>query len=150
MATDWECVGIAQAGGAFVVGAAVYLFEFRSQIADRRAQYIFVGGAFGFGGSLGGGVAPSPGDIVYNRHPELWASISCERSFLADDLHGAYGALSTLGISAAYGYSLTGISAGLIDPLFRDQNVSGWGTGLGVAGVMMPGLWLRFGEQAYF
>lgn len=149
-ATDWECVGVAQVGGAVVIAAGVYCFEFRSRAADVRGQYLFVGGGLGLGGSLGGGAAPGPGDFVSNHVPDLWTALECRQPFSADDLHLAYAALSTLGAAGAYGYFVTRITAGWANPLFAEQDVSGWGTGVGVVGAMMPGIWLRIGLTAYY
>lgn len=148
---DWSCVGVAQVGGGFGVAAGIYCFEFRSLSANFRGTYLFVGGGLGVGGSLGGGVAPSPGDFVnHDQVPDLWTPLVCRRPFSGDDLDKAYAALTTLGVGAAYGYAVTSISAGWVDPLFTDQNVSGWGTGVGVAGAMMPGVWIRIGMSDYY
>ncbi len=59
-----------------------------------------------------------------------------------DDLDLAYAALSALGAGAAYGYTLMGVSAGLVDPLFESVEVSGWGTGVGVSGSILVGVCL--------
>jgi hypothetical protein len=50
-ATDWEVQGVAQAGYVDIVGAGVYMFVFRSKLANCRAPYVFAGGALGLGGS---------------------------------------------------------------------------------------------------
>jgi len=146
---DWQAVGIAQAGGVYVVGGGIYCFEFRSLSGNFRGQYLFIGGALGFGGSLGGGSGPSPGDFISNTYPDLWSPIKCKRPFSGDDLNWAYAALSTLGAAGAYGYALTGISAGLVDPLFDSQEVSGWGTGVGLIGAILIGVWKQFGSSDY-
>jgi hypothetical protein len=149
-AADWQCVGVAQVGGAVVLAAGLFCFEFRSEAANFRGQYLFVGGGIGAGGSLGGGTAPSPGDFISDTPPDLWTSLQCEREFSADDLHLAYAALSNLGAAGAYGYTLMGISAGLTDPLFTDQNVSGWGTGVGISGSILVGVWTRIGGTDFY
>jgi hypothetical protein len=143
---DWQACGIAQIGAVAGIGAATYFFQFRSQKADFSGAYLFVGGALGLGGDMGGGAGPSPADVATNTRPDLWTSLKCVRAFSADDLNWAYGALSTLAAGVAYGYALTGISGGLVDPLFTDQEVSGWGTGVGVIGAILAGVWKRLGD----
>ena len=51
--------------------------------------------------------------------------------------------MSSAGVSAAYGYSLVYIGAGLIDSLFKNQYVGGWGIGVGVTIAAMRGVWVR-------
>ena len=148
-ASDWEAVGVAQAGGVYGVGAGLYYFGFQSQMANCQAQFVFAGGALGVGGSLGGGAGPSPWDVITNTPQSMWTRIKCKRPFSASDLNWSYGALSTLGISGAYGYYLLGIAAGLTDSLFEDQDVSGWGTGLGAIGAIMVGTWKMVGSTSY-
>lgn len=60
-AADWQCVGIAQVGGAVGLAGEISCFEFRSETADFRGKYLLIGGGLGLGGNLGGGVAPSQG-----------------------------------------------------------------------------------------
>ncbi|RWP39326.1 hypothetical protein [Mesorhizobium sp.] len=61
VSNDWQCVGVAQVAGADILGAGLYLFEFRSSAANFRGKYVFAGGGLGAGGSLGGGAGgPSP------------------------------------------------------------------------------------------
>jgi hypothetical protein len=148
-ASDWEAVGVAQAGGVYVAGAGVYFFGFRSRMANCQAQFVFAGGALGLGGSLGGGSGPSPWDVINNTPPNMWTRIKSKRPFSADDLDWSYGALSTLGAAGAYGYFLLGIAAGLTDTLFEDQDVSGWGTGVGIIGAVMIGTWKKVGASSY-
>ncbi len=148
--SDWECVGVAQVGGAAILAAGLYCFEFRSQGANYRGKLLFVGGGLGAGGSLGGGVAPSPADFASHQYPNLWTPLNCRRPFSADELHLAYAALATIGAAAAYGYAITRITAGWVTPLFTDQDVSGWGTGLGVTAAMMPGIWREIGHSEYY
>lgn len=149
-ARDWEVQGVAQVGGVDVVGAGLFMFEFRSKHANFRGPYVFGGGALGLGGSLGGGSGPSPADVATNTQPNAWTAIKCTRDFSAEDLNWAYAALSVLGAGAAYGYSLLGISAGLTDELFRDIDVSGWGTGVGAVGAIMVGVWKQMGGGNYY
>lgn len=42
------------------------------------------------------------------------------------------------------------ITAGWMDPLFTSQDVSGWGTGVGIAGVMLIGVWKLIEENPYY
>lgn len=77
----------------------------------------------------------------------MWTRIKCKRPFSAHDLNWSYGALSTLGAAGAYGYYLLGIAAGLTDTLFEDQDVSGWGTGVGAIGAIMVGTWKMVGSS---
>ena len=149
-ATDWQACGVATVGGVRIVGAGIWLFEFRSRIADFRGSYILSAGSLGLGGSLGGGAGPSPVDVISNSKPDLWTSLKCARAFSADDLNWAYGALSCLSVSAAYGYSLMGISAGLLDSLFDSQDVSGWGTGVGATANISVGAWKRLDGKSYY
>jgi hypothetical protein len=68
-ASDWEVQGVAQVGAALGLGAAGYLFEFRSQNANCRASFLFLGVGVGVGGDMGGGSGPSLSDIVVTTHP---------------------------------------------------------------------------------
>lgn len=149
-ADDWEVCSVAQVGAAGGLAAGLYLYRFRSKKADFLGDYLFVGGGGGAGGSMGGGSGPSPVDVARNRLPNLWTSITCHREFSGDDLNWAYASLSTLAAAGAYGYALTAIRAGAIDTLFKGVNVSGWGTGVGVIGATMVGVWKRIGSYGYF
>ena len=149
-ANDWQCCGVAQVGAAAGPAAGIYCFEYRSKNADFRGVYLFLGGGGGLGGSLGGAVAPSPGDVINNRLPDLWSSLRCTRPFSSDDLHLSYAAMSSAGVSACYGYSLVGISAGLITELFKSQEVSGWGIGVGASASILIGSWIRIGSGGYY
>jgi hypothetical protein len=95
-------------------------------------------------------MSPSPADFATNSMPDIWTSLQCQRPFSANDLDKAYAALSTVGAAAALGYSITRITGGWADPLFTDQDVSGWGTGVGASGAMMPGAWLMIGSTDYY
>lgn len=149
-AADWQAVGIAQVGGAVGIAGGIACFDFRSKSADFRGTYLFVGGGIGLGGSLGGGVAPSPGDFIHNTPPDVWSALDVQRPFSGKDLDFAYASISSLGVGAAYGYTLMSITAGWADPLFTAQNVSGWGTGVGIAGAMLIGVWKLIGENTYY
>ncbi len=150
IANDWQAVGIAQAGGARFVGAGIYCFEFRSLSANFRGKYLFVGAGVGLGGSLGGGAGPSPIDFISNNVPDMWTPLACIRPFSGDDLNIKYAVLSTLGAAGSYGYYLTEITAGWSDQLFRSENVSGWGTGVGGIGAMLVGIWKHIGSTGYY
>ncbi|WP_156387400.1 hypothetical protein [Devosia sp. Root105] len=150
MAADWQCVGVAQVGAAVIVAGGIYCFEFRSSSANVRAKFLFIGGGLGAGGSLGGGMSPSPLDFATNTIPDIWTSLECRRPFSANELDKAYAALTTLGAAFALGYSLMSITGGWVDPLFTAQNVSGWGTGVGAGGAMMPGIWLMLDSTDYY
>lgn len=149
-ANDWQCCGVAQVGAAAGAAGGIYCFEYRSLSADFRGVYLFIGAGGGAGGSLGGAVAPSPGDVINNRLPDLWTSLKCKRPFSSDDLNLSYAALSTAGVGAAYGYSLCGISAGLIKVLFSSQDVSGFGIGVGANAAILIGSWIRIGSGKYY
>jgi hypothetical protein len=145
--SDWEVTSIAQVGGVVGIGAGIYCFDFKSKEANNHSTFILVGGALGFGGSMGGGVTPSPSDFISNNGTiDLYSRIKCSRPFSSDDLDKSYAALSVLGFNAAYGYSLMGISSGLFPENFKDVDVSGWGTGVGSVGAIMIGVWKRLGS----
>jgi hypothetical protein len=151
MGSDWQCVGVVSMGGAVGLGGQLCFYEFRSQAANCRATFIFVGAGIGLGGDLGGAVAPDPSSVIHNQQPDLWAALKCERPFSANDLNWSYAAMSGINVEATYGYSLCGISAGLVDPLFTDQNVSGWNVGVGATASIMVGVWKRLGtSSAYY
>ena len=95
-------------------------------------------------------VAPSPSDFYHNTNPDLWTSLKCTRRFSADDLDWAYGALSSITVSGAYGYNVSGIAAGLVDTLFEDQNVSGWNVGVGASAVIAMGIWKMLSSSKYW
>ena len=61
--------------------------------------------------------------------------------FSANDLDVTSGRITSGGVSAAYGYSLTCISAGAFPTLFASQDVSGWGIGLAAGISSMVGVW---------
>lgn len=150
-ASDWECVGVATAGGAVGAGAAITMFQFRSKSADFLGEYIFVAGGIGAGGSLNSAVAPSPTDL-YNKGQNMnyWSKISSSRAFSSDDLSNCMGVMSSAGVSAAYGYSLVYITAGVFDVLFKGQSIGGWGIGVGISASVMRGYFIRLSTKSYY
>ncbi|MGD0186230.1 MAG: hypothetical protein ABSC25_13400 [Roseiarcus sp.] len=146
--SDWRACGVASIGGAVVVGAQVIFFEFRSRAANCRATFLLIGGGLGIGGDLGGATAPDPSSIVHNQNPDLWTNLKCDKPFSANDLDLAYAAMSGITVSGAYGYSLQGVSAGLVTSLFTDQDVSGWCVGVGASATMMVGVWKQLGTSS--
>ena len=149
-AADWEACGVAQVGVVVGVGAGLYLFEFRSKSANARAIYSFLSVGIGLGGSLGGGTAPSPSDVVTNSQSSPFSALRCRRPFSCEDLNHSFAEMKTLGIGGGYGYSATLISAGYFDRLFYEQDVSGWGTGVGITGAKLEGVWTGWRLNDYY
>lgn len=148
-ANDWQACGIAQAGFVAGVGAGCYVFQFRSKNADCIGDFLFIAGGGGLGGSLGGGSGPSPADVIRNRSSNLWTALTCKRPFSAENLNLSYAEMLVVGASVAYGYSYMEITAGLLTPLFKEQDVSGWGTGVGAVGAVLFGAWKMIGNSRY-
>jgi len=150
-ARDWECVAVATVGGAVTVGASATMFQFRSKSADFLGEYLFAAGGIGLGGSLGSAVAPSPTDL-YNggKGMNYWSKLDVTRPFSSEELHNCMGFMTTLGVSAAYGYSMVYITAGLFDKLFNSQYIGGWGIGVGASGFAMRGFWIRLSTKGYY
>ena len=147
--TDWECCGIANAGGGIVAGGGVYLFEFRSRRANYRAVYTFIGAGASLGAGFGGTAAPSPAQLARPNQPaNLWSTVSGynNRSFSARDLNNTTGWIASAGVSPTYGYALTTISAGAWNRVFQDQDVSGWGVGVGAGIAILMGIWQIMGD----
>jgi hypothetical protein len=151
-ANDWQVCGVITLGGAVILGAVIYLFEFRSQAANFRGTFLFLGAGLGGGGDLNGATMPSPSDIAHNTNPDLWTNVNCAIPFSADDLNVCYGATGAGTVAFIGGYSVMGITAGLIPNLFDSQDVSGWGTGVGASVIFTVGLWQRMGgsETTYY
>jgi len=145
VANDWEACSIASAGGAAGMGVAAYFFEFRSQKANCRAYFVFVGAAIGEGGGLSfsGG---SPDELLHNTDANAWSTLDCGY-FSLSQLDLAVGQVFSGGGSLGYGYSATGISAGLWPVLFARQNVSGWGSGFGLSATGTTGFWKQVGDS---
>lgn len=154
-ATDWECVGVATVGAAGGVAAAIQCFEFRSAEAKFRGAYLFTGVGVGLGGNLGGGIMPSPADIVTNTKPDLWTPLRCVQAFSADDLDMAPGTYATISAGLALSYSLTSITAKTIVNgnavlIFGPTDVSGWSVGSGLNATAQVGMWTRVGGGKYY
>ncbi|MEP7076690.1 MAG: hypothetical protein ABI878_12865 [Acidobacteriota bacterium] len=82
--------------------------------------------------------------------PDLWSDLACSRPFSLQDLNHSYGAVETAGAAGALGYYLTRISAGWATKLFDRQSTSGWGTGVGLIGAVLAGMWNAGGIGAYY
>jgi hypothetical protein len=145
-ANDWEIAIVCQAGGAEKVGGGVFFADVRSQKAMTRSAFLFLGGGFGFGGSIGGAGAPSPGDVLRNHRPDMYTKIPCKVRFSVDDLDCSSGRITSLGAAGAYGYTKMFISAGTFPNLFSSVDVSGWGTGVGISGSVFVGMWKQLGD----
>jgi hypothetical protein len=145
-ANDWEIAIICQMGAAGGGAAGLFFADVRSKKAQTRAPFIFIGGGLGFGGSMGGGGGPSPADVVRNHVPDMYTSIPSKVRFSVDNLDCASGKIISLGAAGAYGYSYVSISAGMLPPLFESVNCSGWGTGVGISGSMIVGIWKQLGD----
>jgi hypothetical protein len=149
-ATDWEACGVAQAGGAVGVAVGTSVWQFRSALANRQANFNFTGVGAGVGGDLGGGVAPSPANVATNTQPNLWTSLTCNTPFSLNDLNASSGRITSAGASAGIGYSAVFISAGTFPSLFSSQNVSGWNTGVGANASVLLGMWNMMGSSSQY
>ena len=150
---DWQACGVATVGGAYFAGAMLTIFEFRSQQANCRSTFLFIGAGVGYGGDLGGATGISPGNVIHNQQPDLWTDLSGSIGngpFSADDLNWSYAALCQATVAGALGYSLCTIRAGWARPLFDTTSVNGWVVGVGVVGSMMPGIWKRLGDSSAY
>ena len=126
---------------------SLFFFEFRSKKADCRATFTFAAAGLGMGGDLGGGVAPAPSDILHNRQPNLWSDLACECYFSANDFDWTIGQIFLGTMTFAYGCGVVRISAGLFPVLFKPQNCSGWGTGVGAGFGAFTGMWKQLGPS---
>jgi hypothetical protein len=154
-ADDWEVQGVCQVGVGAGFAGGIWLFEFWSADADYDGFFIFAGLGLGLGGSLGGGGAPMKSIVrqlqgaktnALQQHEDNFSTLECENKFSAAQLHMAAGRLTTAGGGAAIGYGLVYISAGAFPrkSLFLSQDVSGWGTGVGLNAATTVGLWRNF------
>ncbi len=101
-----------------------------------------MGYGLGMGGSANGGSMPSPQDILRNRMPNLYTRIQCDRFFSLNDLHRSGGRISSIGAGVVLGYGAAYISAGLWDPCFTSQGVTGLSISTGAAALCLAGLWI--------
>jgi hypothetical protein len=145
-ANDWQIAIICQMGGAVGTGGGIFFADVRSVKAQTRAPFVFIGGGFGFGGSMGGGGGPSPADVVRNHVPDMYTNIPCKMRFSVDNLDCCSGKIVSLGAAGAYGYTSVRISAGIMPTLFESVNCSGWGTGVGISGSVLVGIWKQLGD----
>jgi hypothetical protein len=135
---DWEVAGVAQVGGAAVVGAGAWWFEFRSPSKKLRELFMFVGAGLGGGGSIGGATA----GIDFESQGLQYTAIVCERAFSVSDLDMSAGRLTVLGAGLAIGYGYIGITAfNRSGFLFSSQDLHGLTVGVGVSGMTTVGYW---------
>lgn len=127
-----DCLNTAAYCGYVVVGVggAAFLFDWYSSKTDVSARFGLLVGGIRLGGHLGGtalpGVSPT-GD---------WSTITCNKAFSINDLHGSDGWIESIGVGVLVTFSLTQISAkkiGRLDYMFEDQDISGFGTGTGAS-----------------
>lgn len=51
--SDWKAAPVAQVGGSAVIGGGVYWVNFVTKVAQEKELFMFIGGGFGVGGSVG-------------------------------------------------------------------------------------------------
>jgi hypothetical protein len=152
-ADDWEVSSICQAGGASGAGGGVWLFNFQSADANfYGANFIFIGGGMGVGGSIGG--ASFPNMFKQSRlggSALVWSSIQCDRPFSAADLNWAPGRVTTAGLSLSVGYTLLYVSAKNLpfSSLFLSQSCNGPSIGVGATAMATVGLWKWIQDCGY-
>lgn len=136
-ASDWEVLGFCQVGGAAVLGAAVWFFNFRSKTANVDEIFNLSAGLGGVGGSIGGSTLPDlAGNLVYTP-------VTCAQPFSLYDLNGAAGMVGNAGVSFAVGYSAILIAASKLavgGALFH-QEAHGFSAGVGASVVWGFGVW---------
>jgi hypothetical protein len=147
---DWEVCGVAGVGGASELALGSSMWMFRSQMANCLVKFVFVGAGVGGGGDLGGAGAPSPTDVARGTASSSWTRLQCNCPFSVQDLNWASGRITSLGAAFAYGYSACFISAGSFPSLFNSQDVSGWGTGVGLSGSLLLGVWKQLGSSTAY
>jgi hypothetical protein len=139
-ATDWHVNALAQIAGGCGPGAGIFAFIFKSQSAGVEAQFVF-GGA-----GLGAGLKQSSSIATGSLSPTSFSRIRCDMPFSANDLNGAGGRLTQLGLSVTVGYSWVYISAWTSEgTLFHSQSAHGWSGGVAMSGVVLHGVWGKIG-----
>jgi len=130
---DWQVAGVAQVGGAAVVGGGVFWFDFRSSAARvQHEMFMFIAFGLGAGGSIGG-ASMTPGS------PN---EITCDQPFSVYDLDMSPGRVTIAAAGLIAGYGLAYISAfNLSGPLFTSQDVSGWAAGVSLNAMTTVGYW---------
>lgn len=136
-ARDWKIAGIAQVGGAAIVGGGVWFFVLQSERADFSGTFSFAGFGLGAGGSAGGGSAPD-----LSTRGLSWTELECDRLFCAEDMDGCGGRLSTAGAGLAVGAGITIVSAfNWGGSMFESQNCIGFTIGVGAGAMTTSGFW---------
>ena len=131
-ANDWKVSGVAQIGGAAVVGGGVFFFQFLSEQASVKESFIFSAFGLGAGGSAGG----------VSLRPDQPTAIRSDQSFSINDLDSSLGRITSATASLSVGYSLVYISAfNFSGSLFSSQSVSGGSAGVGLGAFTMAGMW---------
>ena len=141
-ATDWKIAGLAQIGGAAVVGAGIWTFVLQSAHANFSGTYTFTGYGLGAGGSVGGASVPdlSTGGLS-------WTSLECDRAFHADDMDGCMGRLTTAGAGLAVGAGVVIVSAfNWGGSMFSSQECFGASIGVGASAMTTAGMWHLLSE----
>lgn len=148
-ASDWQVCGVMSLAGSDGVGGGLFFFDFYSAKANLTARFTFKGAGVGLGGSYKG--TSVGGDASGTAVPEdigpfgPWSSIECTKEFCVWDLNGAWGRLTTLGGGIGLTFGFVFITAAppwsFSDNYFASQNVGGFGTGVGVTGLILAGNW---------
>lgn len=135
-ATDWRCCLVRQVGGAAGLAGGAFLFDWHSQSAGVTARFALVAGGVGVGGHWGG-VLADDGDLT------CWGAVACAEPFSAADLDRAAAAVYAVGVGLGLSLTLAVIDAKRPGGpfLFRRQNVSGFGVGVGLSVVALAGTW---------
>jgi hypothetical protein len=148
-ANDWQACGVLSLAGSDGIGGGLFIFDFFSAKANLTARFTFKGGGVGLGGKYNG--ESWGGDASGTAMPAdvgsfgPWSSIKCSKEFSVWDLNGAWGRLTTLsgGIGLTFGfvYITAAPPWSIFTNYFASQNVGGFGTGIGVTGLILVGNW---------
>jgi hypothetical protein len=147
---DWEIALICSMGAVEGTGGGIIFADVRSVKAFTRAAFIFIGGGFGFGGSIGSGGGPSPADVARNHVPDMYTKLPTDMRWSVDDLDCTSGKILSMGAALSYGYSIVRIGAGIMPVLFSGVDCNGWGTGFGASGYFLPGMWKQLGDAGQY